>query len=102
MSSSAKARDLEKWWSDQRYARLRAGFQQLKATGVVSDRKLHRHCEAIAESHTGFWVPSLSTIERFGERSADVQNTLRGKPRSRAFDASLTRPRANAAHKRLT
>ena len=80
--SSAKARDLEKWWSDQRYARLRAGFQQLKATGVVSDRKLHRHCETVAESHAGFWVPSLSTIERFGEKSADVQNTLRGKPRS--------------------
>src|SRR6185503_17393697 len=80
--SSAKARDLEKWWSDQRYARMRAGFQQLKSANAVSDRKLHRHCETIAELHAGFWVPSLSTIERFGETSAEVQNTLRGKPRS--------------------
>ena len=80
--SPAKARDLEKWWSDQRYARVRTGFQQLKSANAVSDRKLHRHCETIAESHAGFWVPSLSTIERFGETSAEVQNTLRGKPRS--------------------
>ena len=69
--SPAKARDLEKWWSDQRYARMRADFQQLKS---ANDRKLHRHCETVAESHVGFWVPSLSTIERFGETSAEVQN----------------------------
>ncbi len=80
--SPAKVRDLEKWWSDQRYGRLRIAFQQLKSASAVSDRKLHRHCESIAEAHAGFWVPSLSTIERFGEKSADVQNTLRGKPRS--------------------
>lgn len=80
--ASAKPRDLEKWWSDLRYARLRAGFQQLKSASAASDRKLHRHCETVAESHAGLWVPSLSTIERFGETSAELQNTLRNKPRS--------------------
>lgn len=82
MPSSTIARDLDKWWSDARYDRFRAGFQHLKRITAVSDRKIHRRCEAIAESHAGFWVPSLSTIERFGDTSGDVQNTLRGKPRS--------------------
>src|SRR5262249_23688039 len=79
---SVIARDLDKWWSDARYDRFRAAFQALKRATAVSDRKIHRRCEAIAEAHVGFWVPSLSTIERFGEASVDVQNTLRGKPRS--------------------
>ena len=82
MPSSLIARDLDKWWSDARYDRFRAAFQALNRANAVSDRKIHRRCEAIAETHVGFWVPSLSTIERFGETSDDVQNTLRGKPRS--------------------
>lgn len=83
MAAPVRPQDLDKWWSDARYHRFRAAFQAAKrdATGW-SDRKVHRGCEAIAETHAGLWVPSLSTVERFGETSADVQNTLRGKPRS--------------------
>ncbi len=84
MPSPARARDLEKWWSDDRYDRLRSGFQGLKRQTSVSDRRIHRSCELIAEAHGGLWVPSLSTIERFGETSANVQTTLRTKPRSLA------------------
>jgi hypothetical protein len=82
MASPIRPQDLEKWWSDARYHRFRAAFQEAKRRAGWSDRKLHRHCEAIAETLVGLWVPSLSTVERFGETSAEVQNTLRGKPRS--------------------
>lgn len=83
MLSPTRARDLDKWWSDARYNRFRAAFQALKRQmSGVSDRKIHRQCEAVAEANAGFWVPSLSTIERFGEAGGEVQNTLRGKPRS--------------------
>jgi hypothetical protein len=82
MASTIRPQDLDKWWSDARYHRFRAAFQEAKRSVGWSDRKLHRRCEAIAEAHAGLWVPSLSTVERFGETSADVQNTLRGKPRS--------------------
>jgi threonine dehydratase len=74
---------LDKWWSDARYHRFRAAFQDAKRGHAGwSDRKLHRGCESIAETRAGLWVPSLSTVERFGEANAEVQNTLRGKPRS--------------------
>jgi pyridoxal-phosphate dependent enzyme len=83
MAAPVRPQDLDKWWSDARYHCFRAAFQDAKRnTSGWSDRKLHRGCEAIAETHAGLWVPSLSTVERFGERSADVQSTLRGKPRS--------------------
>ena len=83
MGAPVRPQDLDKWWSDARYHRFREAFQNAKREAIGwSDRKLHRSCEAIAETHAGLWVPSLSTVERFGERSADVQNTLRGKPRS--------------------
>jgi hypothetical protein len=83
MVAPVRPQDLDKWWSDARYHRFRAAFQEAKrASSNWSDRKLHRGCEAIAETHAGLWVPSLSTVERFGETSAEVQNTLRGKPRS--------------------
>jgi hypothetical protein len=83
MPSPATARELDKWWSEARYVRFRAGFQDLKRLErAPSDRKIHRRCELIAEAHAGFWPPSLSTIERFGEAGPEVQNTLRGKPRS--------------------
>jgi len=78
-----RAQDLDRWWTEVRYARFRAAFQALKqATSSWSDRRLHRQCECVAEAHIGFWVPSLSTVERFGDSSPDVQKTLRGKPRS--------------------
>lgn len=82
MATPLRPQELEKWWSDARYHRFRAAFQEAKRGGAWSDRKLHRQCEAIAEAQVGLWVPSLSTVERFGENSAEVQNTLRGKPRS--------------------
>lgn len=83
MPAPVRVQELDKWWSEARYSRFRSGFQSLKRSSALwSDRKVHRRCEAIAEARTGFWVPSLSTIERFGETSVDVQNTLRGKPRS--------------------
>lgn len=83
MSAPMRPQELDKWWSDARYLRFRAGFQQLKQQAQAwSDRRLHRLCEAAAERHGAFWAPSLSTVERFGESSPDVQNTLRGKPRS--------------------
>ncbi|MEQ1492335.1 MAG: hypothetical protein ABL932_17465, partial [Terricaulis sp.] len=82
MVSPVRPQDLDKWWSDGRYLRFRAAFQEAKRNANWSDRKLHRQCEAVAEAHAGLWVPSLSTVERFGETSVDVQNTLRGKPRS--------------------
>lgn len=83
MAAPVRPQDLDKWWSDARYHRFRTAFQDAKRVSANwSDRKLHRGCEAAAETHAGLWVPSLSTVERFGETSAEVQNTLRGKPRS--------------------
>lgn len=83
MASQARAQDLEKWWSEARYTSFRAAFQNLKRVSANwSDRRLHRQCEATAEAQGAFWVPSLSTVERFGEMGAELQNTLRGKPRS--------------------
>ncbi len=83
MTSPVRPQDLDKWWSDVRYHRFRSAFQDAKRGNTGwSDRKLHRSCEAIAEARAGLWVPSLSTVERFGEASVEVQNTLRGKPRS--------------------
>lgn len=83
MASPVRPQDLDKWWSDARYHRFRSAFQAAKRENAGwSDRRLHRNCETVAETHAGLWVPSLSTVERFGEAGVEVQNTLRGKPRS--------------------